>query len=84
VALGLMGKEGVPALVTALRQDNAADVRLNAAASLAKLGSDAKGAVADLAKALQDGSPDVRQTAASTLGGLGPTRRRRSRRWRQW
>ena len=70
IALGLMRKDGVPALKKALK-DTSEDVRLNAVAMLGKLGGDAKDAVEAMAALLKDPSTGVRAQAAKALGEMG-------------
>ncbi len=68
-ALGRIGKEGVPRLITALR-DGAANVRWCAAIALGKIGPDAVEAVTGLSVALGDTEANVRWSAALALGAL--------------
>src|SRR5436305_14203035 len=66
-------REPSPA-VTALAEalaDMDTDVRKNAAASLGRIGKDAKAAVPALAAALADAEADVRGAAALALGRIG-------------
>lgn len=72
--LGLMGAAGqgaVPALVEALRDEDAA-VRRMIVAALSEIGPAARTAVPALVAALRDRCALVRRRAAFTLGELGP------------
>jgi HEAT repeat protein len=71
LGLTLIGPEVVPHLARVLG-DTHADVRLNAASALGKMGAGAKEAVPELTKALMDKDVDVRQRAAQALGKIGP------------
>jgi HEAT repeat protein len=71
LALGILGKAGLPALLTALK-DKEQDVRLNAVAAIGKIGPDATTAIKPLAGVLaSDKSPDVRIQAANVLAKFG-------------
>jgi hypothetical protein len=65
--LGPQAKYGVPALVEALR-DEEADVRVRAAQALAGIGDEA---VQPLTKSLSSNNPKMRMGAALTLGRMG-------------
>jgi HEAT repeat protein len=64
-------------ITTLIRRLTARDPshRLSAAAALAQMGAQAKGAVSALALALQDGDTNVRKMAALALGDIGPDAR---------
>ncbi len=71
LALGILGKPGVPALVRALK-DKEQDVRLNAVAAIGKVGPEAKEAIKPLAEVITgDKSPNVRIQAANVLAKFG-------------
>jgi hypothetical protein len=70
-ALARIGAGAVPALAEALG-DSSAQVRLQAARALARIGPDAAAAVPALTSALSDLDPLVRQNAARALGQIGP------------
>lgn len=65
-----LGDAGVPALVTALRSEDA-DVRDHAVEALGYLGEHAAGAVDEVARLVEDPHEPVRLTSVSTLGQLG-------------
>jgi HEAT repeat protein len=71
LALGIIGKAGVPGLILALK-DKEQDVRLNAVATIGKVGPEAREAIKPLADVLAtDKSPDVRIQAANVLAKYG-------------
>src|SRR5262249_7746171 len=74
MVLGLMGAQAqgaVPALVDAMRDDNA-QVRRTVTAALGEIGPAARTAVPALVTALRDRCPAVRRRAAVALGEVGP------------
>jgi HEAT repeat protein len=71
-AVGRGSNQDVPALITALRNQDK-EIRRNAAQALGQIGPTAKEAVHALITALQDEDPNVRRLAASALGRIGPT-----------
>jgi hypothetical protein len=70
-ALGRIGPPAVPQLVEALHSPDA-EVRLQAAQVLARMGSDARDSVPHLVDLLDDPDERIRKTAARTLGRIGP------------
>lgn len=70
-ALGRIGAQAIPYLQQALRSPDS-HVKKQAAEVLARMGSDAKGAVNDLLPLLDDADPEVRKVAVRTLGRIGP------------
>ncbi|MEX0718633.1 MAG: sulfatase-like hydrolase/transferase [Planctomycetaceae bacterium] len=68
--LSIAGKESLPGLTRALKDESAA-VRYRAAIGLLALGIDAASAKPALEQALEDESPSVRIAAARALCGLG-------------
>lgn len=70
-ALGNIGKEAVPAIVTLL-ESNDAEVRANAAFALILVGKDAETAASALENAVQDEDPRVRARAAVALVQIDP------------
>ena len=68
------GAQGVPTLITALKDSNE-DVQWCAARALGEIGPDAKEAVPALIAALKDANDYVRRVAAYALGGIGPDAR---------
>lgn len=66
-----LGKEAIPALIQALRDDNA-KIREESAMVLTTLGSQASEAVSALIETVKDRDPVVRHTAAWALGKIGP------------
>jgi HEAT repeat protein len=75
VGWGVGGKEAVPALIAALKHDEAR-VRSEAAEDLGQLGPEAKPAVPALRKALDDEEGFVRVFAAEALGPIDPDNKR--------
>src|SRR5205085_9567328 len=71
VALQTLRKRAVPALRGALK-DKSADVKMNTANVLGKLGEEAAEAAGDLAALLTDKNDDVRYQAAKALEAIGP------------
>jgi HEAT repeat protein len=69
--IGHVGKDAVPALINALK-DQDANVRWSAAAALGKIGPAAEDAVPALSDALKDQNGSVRSSAAAALGTIGP------------
>ena len=69
-ALRQIGKEAVPALIAALKDEDA-DVRRSAATALGKIGAEAKEAIPSLTDALKDEDADVRNNAAEALSKIG-------------
>ena len=75
LALGIVGKAGVPGLITALK-DKDADVRFQAVATIGKLGAEAKPAVKPLTERLdegreQRGADEAAQMLGASRGGEG-------------
>ena len=70
-ALGRIGPPAVPALTEALASPDA-EVRLHAAKTLARMGSDAKDAVPSLLPLLEDSDERVRKAVTRALGQIGP------------
>ena len=75
LALGFVGKAGVPGLLTALK-DKDGDVRFQTVATIAKLGADAKAAVKPLTEALEANDKSAWRPHA---GGANPGQVRRRR-----
>ncbi|MES1213802.1 MAG: HEAT repeat domain-containing protein [Singulisphaera sp.] len=70
-ALGRIGNNAVPTLITTLNDANPR-VRAEAARALARIGPEAKEAVPALIARLEDPDEEVRQAAARALGQVGP------------
>ncbi len=70
-ALGRIGENAVPTLISTLNDPNPR-VRAEAARALARIGPEAKEAVPALVARLDDPDDDVRQAAARALGQVGP------------
>lgn len=70
MVFGTMGAQGVPALLKALKDQDAA-VRGAGIDALSQMGSAAHVAIPDLIKALDDSDPDVPWRAANALGTMG-------------
>jgi HEAT repeat protein len=71
-ALAEIGKQAVPALAVALKDENTA-MRRYATYTLRDIGSDAEAAVPALIDALKDNHLSVRLGAADALGSIGPS-----------
>jgi hypothetical protein len=70
-ALGRIGTPAVPALTESLANPDA-EVRMQAARTLARMGSDAKDAVPALLPLLDDPDERVRKAVGRALGQIGP------------
>lgn len=70
LVLGSSGKEAVPYLIEALKDDDR-EVRTVAAGALISVGPEARSAVGTLVRALEDGYYFVRWNAATALGEIG-------------
>ncbi len=70
-ALGRIGENAVPTLITTLNDANPR-VRAEAARALARIGPEAKEAVPALIARLDDPDEEVRQASARALGQVGP------------
>ncbi|MBD2472408.1 HEAT repeat domain-containing protein [Nostoc sp. FACHB-145] len=65
-----IGKDAVPALIIALKDEDT-DVRSSAANALGNIGKDAKSAVPTLITLLKDKDDNVRSKAVNALGNIG-------------